>query len=269
MDWYRKDLTTLAFCWRLQRRDGVAIGFTSHDRDLVMDGLVYRAAPGMVPSAIERRETLDGSGVEISGALSSGLIGENDLAAGRWDGARLLLMAVDWTAPGDAPLFLASGELGGVESDGRSFSAELRGPATLLDGPVTEETSPECRAALGDRRCGVDMAGRRVIRPIVSAAGEAIRFAALPGAVGDFAFGRLRWLDGSVAGLCSAIDASDGDTVMLREPPPADPPPGTRAELLQGCDKRFGTCVARFANAANFRGEPHLPGNDLLVRHAG
>jgi uncharacterized protein len=33
-------------------------------------------------------------------------------------------------------------------------------------------------------------------------------------------------------------------------------------------DQRFSTCVSRFANALNFRGEPHLPGNDLLTRYA-
>ena len=42
---------------------------------------------------------------------------------------------------------------------------------------------------------------------------------------------------------------------------------GSRVEITQGCDKRFATCVARFSNAVNFRGEPHLPGNDLLTRY--
>ncbi len=47
-----KPVTTIALCWRLERRDGVALGFTTHDRDLAIGGLVYRAAPGMLPSAI-------------------------------------------------------------------------------------------------------------------------------------------------------------------------------------------------------------------------
>ena len=40
-------------------------------------------------------------------------------------------------------------------------------------------------------------------------------------------------------------------------------------ELGEGCDKRLATCSQRFDNAANFRGEPHLPGNDLLTRYPG
>ena len=34
-----------------------------------------------------------------------------------------------------------------------------------------------------------------------------------------------------------------------------------------GCDRRFSTCKARFANAANFRGFPHIPGNDFVMRY--
>jgi hypothetical protein len=44
---------------------------------------------------------------------------------------------------------------------------------------------------------------------------------------------------------------------------------GTRVEIREGCDKSFATCSARFANAANFRGEPHVPGGDVLTRFPG
>ena len=262
--WFKDNLTALAFCWRLERRDGVVLGFTSHDGDLVLGGLTYSAAPGMVPSAIERRDSLDPDNMDLAGALTSSLITEADLLAGRWDGARLRVMAVNWVDPDDNPVFLVRGELGSVESDGRSFSAELRGPSALLEAPVVEETSPECRAGLGDRRCRVDMAGRRAIARVVSANGAAI---AVDAAAGDYAFGTIRWLDGDNAGLVSAIAASDGP-VTLREPPPFVAVPGAMIELGEGCDKRFSTCAARFGNAENFRGEPHLPGNDLLVRYA-
>ena len=52
--WLNAPLATIAYCWRIERRDGVAIGLTTHDRDLEVDGFGYRAAPGMTPSAIRR-----------------------------------------------------------------------------------------------------------------------------------------------------------------------------------------------------------------------
>ena len=36
--------------------------------------------------------------------------------------------------------------------------------------------------------------------------------------------------------------------------------------VTAGCDKRNETCRDRFANIANFRGFPHMPGTDFLLR---
>lgn len=267
-DWFKCELTNLALCWRLARADGAVLGFTSHDRDIAVDGVVYRAMPGMVPSAIERRDTLDPDTVELAGALTSNLITTADLNAGRWDGAQLRVFAIDWTDPYEEPLFLLRGVLGDIESDGTRFSAELRGPAAALELPVVEETSPECRASLGDRRCRVDLSGRRRLARVVSSDGLALVFDDLPGAPDDFAFGLIRWLEGPNAGLSGSIAASAGNSITLRDPPPFETDAGALVELTQGCDKRLSTCSSRFGNAANFRGEPHLPGNDLLVRYA-
>lgn len=266
--WYTHPLTTLAFIWRIDRRDGITLGLTSHDRDLTIDGLIYRAAPGMIPSAIERQDGFDPDSIELSGALTSDAITEDDLAAGRWDGATLRVSAVNWEAPEIDPLFLVRGELGMVETGEGGFSAELRGPAALLEAPVVEETTPECRASLGDRRCGVDMAGRRRFASVVSVAGMRVTVD-MGAADGVYVAGTLRWLDGANSGIDSRIVASSGAALTLREPPYFAVPPGTRVELIEGCDRRFSTCVTRFANAANFRGEPHLPGNDLLTRYGG
>ena len=267
--WYQSTLTTLAFVWRITRRDGVTLGFTSHDCDLVIDGLTYRAAPGMVPSAIERHESLDPDNVELAGALTSNAISEADLASGRWDGATLRLSAVNWESPETDPVFLVRGELGTVESSDGRFSAELRGPATLFEAPVVEATSPECRASLGDKRCRVDMAGRRRLTTIMAASGDQLTVADAGAVDGAYDFGQLRWIDGAYSGLAARIVSSLGNVLRLRESPGFVPTVGTRVEITQGCDRRFTTCVNRFANVANFRGEPHLPGNDVLVRYGG
>jgi hypothetical protein len=55
-----------------------------------------------------------------------------------------------------------------TSKDCRQRSARLRGPTSVLDAPVVEETSPECRAQLGDRRCRVDLSGRRISAVVVS-----------------------------------------------------------------------------------------------------
>lgn len=265
-----RELTALAFCWRVERRDGICLGFTSHDRDLVIDGLAYRSAPGMLPSAVSVSDDFDSSTLDVSGALTSDSIGEADLAAGRWDRASVSLFLVDWEDPEGESLPLARGELGDVTVKANGFEAELRGAAALLERAVAEQTSPECRAELGDRRCRVDMAGRMHATRIVSAPAEDVVIVAeAPGAPGAYGFGRLRWIGGSNSGLESAILSSEGAQLRLQEAPPFAVAAGDLVEIAEGCDKSFATCGARFANAENFRGEPHLPGMDLLTRYPG
>ena len=50
----REPLEGLATFWRVRRRDGAVLALTSHDRDLWFDGVLHRAAPGMLPSAVRR-----------------------------------------------------------------------------------------------------------------------------------------------------------------------------------------------------------------------
>ncbi len=267
--WLAGDLTTVALCWRLERRDGVALGFTGHDRDLMIDGLAHRAAPGMLPSAIRVSDGLDADTLDVSGALTSEAIRDDDLAAGRWDGARVTVFAVDWSDPAAPPLTLARGELGDVETGDTGFTAELRGPAALLEQPVVEATSPECRAELGDRRCRVDLAPRTTLRRVLAADGAALTLDAPEPSANAWGYGRLRWIDGANGGLAAIVAASSGATLSLRDPPPFAVAGGALVELVEGCDRAAGTCAGRFANIANFRGEPYLPGNDLLTRYPG
>ena len=262
-------LTSWAVCWRLARRDGVTIGLTSTDRDLTIAGLTYRAAPGMVPSAIELDEGGRDGSLEVAGALTADGIGAADLIAGRWDGAAVEVFMADWMVPEASAVPLASGTIGAVALTAGRFEADLRGPAAGLGGAANETTSPSCRATLGDRRCRVPMAGRRRIARVVAGAAATLTIDAPEPRANAHGDGRLRWLTGANSGLESAVLASAGAVLTLREPPPCDPRPGDRIELSEGCDRTLATCAGRFANAANFQGEPFLPGIDLLTRYPG
>jgi uncharacterized phage protein (TIGR02218 family) len=57
--------------------------------------------------------------------------------------------------------------------------------------------------------------------------------------------------------------------LTLAETPPFALDLPARVRLTEGCDKQLATCRDRFGNAVNFRGEAHLPGNDLLTRYPG
>ena len=260
------ELSSLAFCWRLERRDGAGLALTSHDRPLVVDGIWFAPAPGMTPAAIGSELGLEPRSSEVAGSLSAKAISEADIFAGRWDGAALTLSAVDWAQPGAAKVLLG-GELGEVSTRDGAFEAELKGVAARLERPVCPLTSPNCRAELGDPQCRVDMGGRRIRATVTAVAAHIVT---VDHAIDDrFRFGELRFLSGAANGERRTILGVEGQQLHLRSAPAGEVTVGTPIELVEGCDKLLATCSARFANAANFRGEPHLPGNDLLTRYPG
>ena len=268
--WLARPLTSAAYGWRLERRDGVTLGFTSHDRDVEMDGLVLRASPGMMPSSIVESIGLDVDGLDVRGALTADAIRADDLSAGRWDAARLSIFLFDWTDPAAGMRMLAVGELGAISHSGSEFDAEFKGPAAKLDRGVAPFTSPGCRADFCDADCGLNAARFTHQAQIVSGAGSALTLAApLPGTSTSFAFGKLRWLDGPNCGLWSDILSVASTSVELIAPPAFAALAGSRVALIEGCDKTIATCGTRFGNAINFRGEPYLPGNDILTRYPG
>lgn len=258
-------IDTRAFTWRIERRDGVTLGFTSHDRDLALDGLRLRAAPGIQPSALRLTTGVAGDDAQIDGALTHDAISADDLATGRFDGAAVTVGTIDWQTGEAHSIF--TGMMGETEIVVEGFSAQLHSAKAALDFDPIPRTSPGCRARFCGPGCNLSPARytREYVVAELDPAANRVRF---PGVtVIDFVFGELRWLDGDAVGLRQAIIAEEDGMLVLDETIPPGVIEGTRAELRQGCDKTIATCAARFDNALNFRGEPFLPGNDLVARY--
>lgn len=262
----REELEGSAIFWRVERRDGIALGLTSHDRDLWFDGLLHRAAPGLVPSAIRRTAGFDPDSAEVEGALTHDSITQADLAAGRFDGAAVAIGIVDWETLERSVLY--RGEIGMVSEQAGAFKAELLSAKARLNADTVPRTSPTCRAQFCGPGCTLSAA--RFTHEAVAAAFDTdenrVLFAGGP-ATSAMRGGSLRWIDGPHAGLAmEVVDADDGGLMLDISLNPA-PAPGTRVQLREGCDHTLATCHARFGNAANFQGEPFLPGNDLIARY--
>ncbi|BBC71592.1 conserved hypothetical protein [Altererythrobacter sp. B11] len=265
---FATELETVTTWWRVMRRDGVTLGFTAHDRDLWFDGVLHRAAPGMLPSAIRLTAGLELDSAEVSGALTHESISAPDLAAGRFDGAGVEIGLVDWESLERAALY--RGTVGEVTEDAGRFDAELRSAKAELERDVVPRTSPTCRAEFCGPGCHLSVARfthEATLAEMDAESGE-LCFAGIgAGATAAFDGGTLRWLDGPLPGLTLDIAGAAGDRLGVEGGADAIIPAGTRALLREGCDHTFATCRSRFANSVNFQGEPFLPGNDLLARY--
>jgi uncharacterized phage protein (TIGR02218 family) len=264
--WFSQDLETVATFWRVLRRDGVTLGFTTHDHDLWFGGIVHRATPGMVPSAIRRSADFEPDSAEVQGALSHDSISEAELAAGRFDGARVLIGLVDWES-GEHQL-LYRGAIGTVSEEAGKFTAELQSRKAELQLDPIPRTSPSCRAAFCGVGCALSAAqfSHEAVLVAHDPDGNSVQLSC-DAANGLLVSGTLRWLDGPYAGITMGVLAQDGAALVLDTPVDDPLPSGLRAVVREGCDRTLETCATRFANAVNFQGEPFLPGNDLIARY--
>jgi len=252
------------------RRDGVVLGFTEHDHDLAFDDTVFRAASGFAASEAVGTSGLAASADEVSGGFSSAAISEADLAAGRFDGARVELFLVNWAAPDENQL-LNMREIGEVVRAGGQFRAELRSLAHRLGQPQGRVYNRRCDASLGDRRCGIDLDAWRGQGVVTEAAAPSlIRASGLAGFPSDFFDrGRLDLVGGITAEIETHRRMDNGIAELTLWLPLEEPPViGTAVTVTTGCDKSFATCRTRFDNHLNFRGFPHVPGSDFAYSYA-
>lgn len=148
---------SLCHVWILTRADGAALGFTDHDRDLVVEGVACRAASGWTAGAAETAAGFaPGLATAVGGFDDAGLT-EADLAAGLYDGASVEHRLVDWAAP-DLSTRLWRARVAGAKAEGGAFTLELEGPLAALDRVAGRTFGRACDAAFGDARCGVDPA---------------------------------------------------------------------------------------------------------------
>ena len=261
--------TTLCHCWRLVLRDGSRIGFTDHDEDISFDGLVHAAASGLDASEVETSLGFAAPGGEVTGALMAAALSEADLSAGRYDGATIETWLVDWAQP-DGRVLLDIGAIGEVSRSDSAFTAEVRSLAQSFDDPQGRLYQALCSADLGDARCRAALAAPpfRVACNVISIdGGGALKLSASGQASGWFS-GGAAFVGARRLGTIRDHAERDGAAfVTLWSAMAAPPSVGDAITLVAGCDKSFETCRGKFANERNFRGFPHMPGNDLMLSY--
>ena len=262
-------VTTLAWCWKVTRSDETVMGFTDHDRDLAFDGVNFVAASGFTASEVASSLGLAVDSLEVEGALAAAAITEEDLAAGAYDGATVELWRVNW-ADVSQRVLMRKGSLGEVARGELAFTAELRGLAHALHQSLGRTYQRLCDADLGDARCGVDLEdpafkGTGTVDTVSD--DRVLTVSGLSAFDANwFRFGRLAWTSGANAGRIAEVKghgkSSTPATLTLWQRAPTPVEAGDTFTVTAGCDKTLDTCKAKFDNIANFRGFPHMPGND-------
>ncbi|MBM1222562.1 DUF2163 domain-containing protein [Ponticoccus sp. SC2-23] len=266
--------TSLCRCWAVIRRDGVALGFTDHDRNLAFEGIDFVADSGMTARSFVQGTGLSVDNSEALGVLSDSSITDAAIEQGRFDGAEVIFWLVNWRDP-NLRSERFRGTLGEIRRGGGAFETELRGLAEPLNRPGGRVYQRMCSAILGDRACGFDLNSEGFsVDVVIEAAQRSQKFVIPAQSVLEerwFERGRLIVQSGAGAGLVGIVKTDitmpDGRRqIDLWDPIPATVVAGDAIRIEPGCDKRTQTCQNKFNNFINFQGFPHVPGEDWLIR---
>jgi uncharacterized phage protein (TIGR02218 family) len=266
--------TTTARCWRVIRSDGVVLGFTDHDEPLDIEGTLCQPTFGLDGGEVPVRLGAQVETGEVLGVLADEAIAENDILLGRYDGARVETWLVNWAAP-EQRLLERVDTIGEIVREDGVFRAELRSAQQALNVTRGRLYQRLCDAVVGDGRCGVDL-DAPAYRGSATVVAVLDQFQVLVAGLGQFeegwfGFGVGHWSYGKRVGLRDPVlthrRAPEGDVLGFAAKVGEWVAVGDALAVTTGCDRRFETCRARFGNEVNFRGFPHVPGNDFVLRH--
>lgn len=268
--------TTLCWCWKIKRPDGQVLGFTNHDRNLSFDSVTYEASTGFLGTEIESQLGMNVDNMDVYGAVNSDNITEADIEAGLFDNAEIEVYLVNWEDVSER-VIMKKGNLGEVKRGKTLFQTEVRGISNQLQQVKGRIYQYACDALLGDGRCGKSLAGSTYtgIGAVTSTNGYSSLVASgLSGySSGWFSRGKITFTSGNNNGIVREVKShflSEGVvSISLWEPLPFLLEDADTFTVTAGCDKTFKMCKAKFDNADNFRGFPHVPGSNTVIQYAG
>jgi len=186
-----KDVTALCTCWQITRKDGLVLRFTDADSDVIRDGDTYRSIGAYKRSAIESTGTLSVDNLEIVGMATDLALPIDELRAGAYDNAEVLVFLTSWIENVEGIVKLRKGFFGEVQViPNGTFTVELRGLLQRLSHTYTDVFSATCRHDLGNAGCGIDIShpfateGAHIPAPFIDPGFEDIGVTGLRGSYG-------------------------------------------------------------------------------------
>lgn len=269
-DVINNDITNLVRCWKLTTKRNEEIGFTTASEDFEYDGALFNSLSADDVSDLTANLDVENDLLKVSSLINSELITANDVLSGKYDGAKVEIFVVDLLNLDKGRVSLLSGRISDIKFKDNMFVASVMGLKNEIDRTIGEVYSPLCRASLCDKRCGLNRADYTYfgeISNVINDTNFATESETIINKNDDFfENGVVEFMGGENAGQKMEIKQFNKGVFMLVDELPYHLKQGDTFKAIAGCDKHFKTCCNRFNNAVNFRGEPHLPGIEILLK---
>lgn len=273
-----KAATTWAVCWRLVDRSGNVLLQTSHDQNILVDAIgldgLYKSSLAVTSSSVKSTGDLAVDNLEIKALLNELGITESAIQDGLYDDVQYTFFLVNWAAPINSGIIFRQGRIGNIITFLSGLAnMELRGIKQAYQQGIIQTYQSTCRANFGDARCRVSLGPLTVEGAVAETITPRSSFRAtgLVSVDGFFEYGLLTFTSGANQGFAREIKLHDATgLVNFLEPFPKDIQVDDEFEAYPGCPKTFvGGCKEKWNNVVNFRGEPHVPSNDEIIKIGG
>ena len=234
--------------------------FTSHDVDVVRDGITYRAS-------LAGRESFKQSEESTQQTLVVNIARRHPLAAdvlknGLNSSNGTIYLQLALTAEGETdkwPVWM--GEVTDLVRHDTHAELHIASLQNLMRRPMLRVVGgTQCNHALYDTGCTVKMADYKTVCAITAVVGRAVIVDAVVGdsvptllAGGSYAggileYGKQKWF----------IERNAQENLILMTPVP-DTLLGATVNIYKGCSRHYDVCKNRFNNTINFGGFPKWP----------
>lgn len=261
----KSELTTVAICWRITLSNGKVISFTEHDNEIDIHGEKYVPAVLVNSTAVESLSGLLPNNLNIEISLTDGSVASSE--SKYYEGASVDAMIVNFMDSHSDIINIFSGYITSIISTPVSLKAKIQSYSDHLNNTIGEIYSPLCRANFCDSRCKLSAENFSFISHIDAMINEVTFFSEdiKNKENGIFNYGYIEVISGADSGDILYIKENHEGIVILSTMPKNKLNQGDKYKAIVGCDKKFETCVNKFNNAVNFRGEPHIPNYDDLL----
>ena len=276
---YTQRSTTVSYGLRVIRRNretGAALqtlGFTSHDRNVVVGGVTYLASPGIRCTSIVSTSGTAVGNLEVTTLNDESLFTRVGILNGIWRNAEFLLFRFNWTSPTDGIEELTAGNLGEIQIRGSELRFELRDWRQYLQQPVGSNSTKTCRYRFGDAKCTKNITAPplRVTGTVTSVSSQNVFTDSARAEVADFfGEGELGWTSGNNLDAWVKVKEFSSSTFTLVNSMWGQVQIGDTYIAIAGCRKRYEEdCGTKHSNTVNFGGEPHRRGVNSLTAAPG
>ncbi len=260
---FQLDNPTIAKCLQITLTNGNILAFTEYFKDLLIDDIVFKSSNGFQGNKIQQYSDITASEEEVIAFIDKNNIKKEDVFSGLFNDAKVQIFYVDYNHIEYGKIPITNGIISRINFKDDKIFFNISGILSLLEKTIGETYSSFCRAGFCDKKCSLNIDDYKFsgeILEIISntefiCTGENI----LNKEINYFKYGLITFKSGKNKERKIEVKQSNGSNIILNTKLFFSPEVGDRFEITAGCNKKFSTCIEKFNNAINFRGEPNLP----------